>query len=116
MCGVLVVSFLGETQNLRLRAICSIGGKLTFSFYLFHQAVLGITRKMLVFHGVSVFTRIGVSFCLALVVAAVVYTFVERPFLRLKSDRQSSLFMRQIALILPLFLFLCGALAHSFYF
>lgn len=116
VCGVLVVSFLGEMQNLRLRAICSIGGKWTFSFYLFHQAVLGITRKMPMVQGMGAFARIGVSFCLALVVAAVVYTFVERPLLRLKSDAQSSFFMRQIALILPLFLFLCGALAHRFYF
>lgn len=105
-------------RSVRLKTIYGIGGRLTFSFYLFRQAVLGVTRKMPMVQGVGAFARVGVSFCLAVVVAAVVYAFVERPFLRLKSDAQSSFFMRQIALILPLFLFLflCGALAHSFYF
>ncbi len=69
-------------SSLPLRAI----GVVSFSLYLFHPLVLNILHKALLYYcGYSSvgFPIFFVTLCLSYLVACVMYTYIERPFLHL---------------------------------
>ncbi|MGC2635838.1 MAG: acyltransferase [Acidobacteriaceae bacterium] len=82
-CATIVVAFIGLPVRV---AYLRYPGKISYGLYVFHMLCIRIADRLLREEsGVLHFTaRIGLSFALTVLMAALSYNFLERPFLKLK--------------------------------
>lgn len=88
MAGMLLFAIVASeetpfTSFLSWRPLRALG-VVSFSFYLFHPLVYGVLKKALPYytgHSFVGFSRFFLTCCLSYIVACILYSYIERPFL-----------------------------------